>query len=278
MLNFIIRHRIIVFFALTTLLGYGPMLLSGKPVWFMYGMPISGIILTILLQGWRGVLGQLKSAIRIKAPLFEYLKISALLISANVLTLLIAYVIFGDIPSFKMIRTEPLLLPLLFLVILLGGPLVEEVFGLRGYALPELLKTKSPLVSSLIVGAYFGAWHFVEFIRPGSTQYAIGLPYYPLFIIAEMAVSILMTHFYQRNKNNLFFAGIFFHWMMNNAAIIFQTDLTFSGIQYSPTMNKHYFVIYTILISGIAMFAAAKNKMHLFRDKDAEEELAQLPG
>lgn len=263
MLQFIRKHQIIIFFLLTTLLGYGPLLITGKPIWFIYGMPISGILLTLILKGWTGVLDQLKSVFRIKAPITEYIKILALLIFINCLTLLIAYLLFGDIPSFKMVVNEPFLIPALFLIILIGGPVIEEVFGLRGYALPELLKTKSPLVSSVIVGLYFGAWHFVEFIRPGSTQYAIGLMYYPLFIVAEICVSILMTYFYIRNKNNLFLAGIFFHWMMNNAAILFQTDLTFSGIKYAPKMNTHYFVIYSVLLCVLSLLVVIKEKMYI---------------
>lgn len=161
-----------------------------------------------------------------------------------------------------MVKTQPLLIPVLFLVILIGGPIVEEVFGLRGYVLPELLKRNSPLVSSIIIGFYFGAWHFVEFIRPGSTQYAVGLNYYPLFIIAEIAASILMTYFYIRNNNNLFLAGIFFHWMMNNFAVLFQTDITLTGINDAPKMNEHYFILYSTLIIIVSIFFVLKAKLY----------------
>lgn len=85
------------------------------------------------------------------------MKILALLISLNILTLLIAFLLYKDVPGFSMIKTEPLLIPLLLLLILWGGSIFEEVFGLRGFALPELLKTKTPLVSSIIIGTFFGA-------------------------------------------------------------------------------------------------------------------------
>lgn len=101
-----------------------------------------------------GIKEQLKSAVRVKPKITHYFGILGILISASLLTLLISYILFGNSPSFKMIKTEPYLIPLLFLVILLGGPIFEEVFGLRGYVLPVLLKTKSPLISSIIVGTY----------------------------------------------------------------------------------------------------------------------------
>lgn len=262
MFNFVKKYQILLFFTLTTILGYAPLLFTGKPIWFIYGMPISGILLTLYLHGWPTVLSQLKAAINIKAPLLEYFKILFLLISMNILTLLCAYIFFGDTPSFQMIKTEPLLIPVLLGAILLGGPILEEVFGLRGYVLPKLLRTKSPLLSSILIGIYFGAWHFVEFIRPGSSQYAIGLKFYPLFILSEISLSVLMTYFYIRNNHNLFLAGIFFHWMMNSTAVLFQTDITLTEMAYAPKMNEHYFIIYSIILCIVATFVVVKSKLY----------------
>jgi len=256
------KYQILIFFILTTVIGYLPWVITGKPIWFIYGMPISGIILNSILKGMPGIINQLKSAINIKAPVYEYLKIILLLVTVNVVTLFLAFLIFGDVPTFNMIRNEALYIPQLLVIILLGGPIVEEVFGLRGYALPELLKKYSPLMSSFIVGFYFGAWHLVEFLRPGSTQYAIGINYYPIFIITEIAASIIMTHFYLRNNKNLFLAGIFFHWMMNNTAILFQTELTFSQINTAPKMNVHYFIIYSVLMWMASIYIIIKNKYY----------------
>lgn len=271
MRKFIDKFQIAIFFFSTTLLGYGPWLVTGRPAWFIYGMPVSGMLLTIYLKGLSGFIGQLKAALTIKAPLLEYFKIFLLLVLSNIFALLFAYMLFGDIPSFTMVKTEPLLIPVLLIVIFTGGPLVEEVFGLRGYVLPELLKKWSPLASSSLVGFYFGAWHLVEFFRPGSTQYAIGLNYYPLFIISEIAVSILMTDVYIRNNGNLFLAGVFFHWMMNNAVILFQTELTLSGIEYSPEINEHYFVLYSLILCLVSIYVVLKNKLFLKKNREMTE-------
>lgn len=260
---FISKYQILLFFLFSTILGYCPWYISGEPGWFMFGMPLTGIILVGITQGKKGIIDQLKSAVRIKARLAHYMGILGILVTACLITLFISYVFFGDIPTFKMIRTEPHLIPLLLLAILNGGPIFEEVFGLRGYALPVLLKIKSPLVSSLIIGTYFGAWHLVEFYRPGSSQYAIGLKYYPVFIIAEIGLSVIMTWFYIKSKKNLFLSGVFFHWMMNSISVLFLTDITLGGFDYAPKMNPHYFLIYSAVISLIAASLAVKEKMYI---------------
>lgn len=124
--------------------------------------------------------------------------------------LTLAYLLYGDRPSLAMIRTEPHLIPLLVFFVLVRGPIAEELFGLRGFALPRLLNRYNPLDSSIIVGFYFGAWHLIEFFRPGSSQYASGLGFYPLFIVSEIAHSVMMTWIYLRSQRNLFVAGIFY--------------------------------------------------------------------
>ncbi|NLY91867.1 MAG: CPBP family intramembrane metalloprotease [Firmicutes bacterium] len=129
--------------------------------------------------------------------------------------------------------------------------------------LPVLLRTKSPFISSIIVGAYFGAWHLVEFYRPGSSQYAIGLKYYPLFIITEISFSIIMTWYYIKSNKNLFLAGVFFHWMMNNSSVIFLTDITLTGMESAPKMNPHYFLVQSVIISLLAVVFVVKGKMHI---------------
>ena len=104
--------------------------------------------------------------------------------------------------------------------------------------------------------------HLIEFFRPGSSQYAIGLEYYPLFIVDEIAHSILMTWIYLRSGWNLFVGGIFFHLTMNVFLVIFQTDFSLSNMNVFPKINSHYFVIYTLLASVFAVFIAVKTKMY----------------
>ncbi len=247
------KHPVKIFFLLSTLLGYSQWIFTGKPNWFIYGMLLSGLFLTAVLNGKKGILDQLKSATRFKSGLTNYLLVLLLPLAANVATLVLAYLLYGDRPSLAMIRTEPYLIPILALFVLVGGPIAEELFGLRGFALPRLLNRYNPLISSIIVGFYFGAWHLIEFFRPGSSQYAIGLGFYPLFIVAEIAQSIMMTWIYLRSRRNLFVAGIFYHLTMNMMVVLFQTDVTFSNLNAFPEINRHYFVIYSLITIGFAI-------------------------
>lgn len=225
-------------------------------------MLISGLILTALFEGKKGIMDQLRSAIRFKSSYKNYLYILLTLVAMNIATLGLAYILYGDVPSLSMIRNEPLMIPVFILLTLTGGPIAEELFGLRGFALPKLLGKYTPLVSSLIVGFFFGAWHLIEFFRPGSSQYAIGLVYYPLFIVDEIAHSILMTWIYLRSDRNLFVGGIFFHLVMNVCLVLFQTDFTLSNVNVFPKINSHYFVIYALLATVFAVFIAVKTKMY----------------
>ena len=255
-------HPVKVFFLLSTLLGYAQWIFTGKPNWFIYGMLLSGLFLTALLDGKQGILDQLKCATRFKSSLTHILTVLLLLLAANVVTLTLAYFLYGDQPSLAMIRTEPHLIPMLALFVLVGGPIAEELFGLRGFALPRLLKRYNPLVSSTIVGFYFGAWHLIEFFQPGSSQYAIGLEFYPLFIVSEIAQSIIMTWMYLRSRRNLFVAGIFYHLTMNMMAVLFQSDVTFRNINAFPEINRHYFVIYSLVTLGFAIGIAVHAKLY----------------
>ncbi len=256
------KHPVKIFFLLSTLLGYWQWIFTGKPNWFIYGMLLSGLLLTAILDGKKGILDQLKSATRFKSSLTNYLAVLGLLLAANVITLALAYFLYGDKPSLAMIRTEPHLIPVLAFFVLLGGPIAEELFGLRGFALPRLLNRYTPLISSILVGLYFGAWHLIEFFRPGSSQYAIGLGFYPLFIVSEIAHSIIMTWVYLRSQRNLFVAGIFYHLSMNMMAVLFQSDVIFSSVNAFPELNKHYFVIYALVTIGFAVGIAVWAKLY----------------
>lgn len=88
---------------------------------------------------------------------------------------------------------------------------LEEI-GFRGYALEKLQTKFGPLVGTLILGTFFGAWLLPEFFQPDSVQYAMGdLRFYPWFILAEFGWSILMTWVYNHTGKSSLIAGYLFH-------------------------------------------------------------------
>lgn len=65
----------------------------------------------------------------------------------------------GDIVvDASMYMSLSMLLPIFIQTFFVGGPLGEE-FGWRGYALPALLESHGPVVSSLILGLIHAFWH-----------------------------------------------------------------------------------------------------------------------
>jgi len=78
----------------------------------------------------------------------------------------------------------------------LDGPLGEEP-GWRGFALPRLLATRSPIAASLLLGAVVAAWHV-----PLVFLAAEHLP--PVFLLATVAVTFVYTWIYLRTDGSVF--------------------------------------------------------------------------
>ena len=96
------------------------------------------------------------------------------------------------------------------LVNLITGPLGEE-FGWRGFALPRLLRSFSPLVASLILGLIWGVWHLPSFFFSELPQGSISLP---IFVLGALSLSIIITWMYLHVKGSVLFS-ILLHYTVN---------------------------------------------------------------
>jgi len=94
---------------------------------------------------------------------------------------------------------------------LLCGPLGEEL-GWRGFALNKLEMKYSPLTSALILGFFWGLWHFPLWLLSGYTGFLL-LKYILFFMIAIMSFNIVITVFYNKNRNLLI--PIILHLLFN---------------------------------------------------------------
>lgn len=81
------------------------------------------------------------------------------------------------------------LLPLQFAVLMLLGPINEE-FGWRGYALPQLQKRFGALAASLLIGTIWAFWHLPLFFIADAPQ--AKLPFLP-FATTLILASIVIT-------------------------------------------------------------------------------------
>lgn len=98
-------------------------------------------------------------------------------------------------------------LPLVFLVF--GG---QEELGWRGFALPALLERFDPVVSSLVVGAVWAAWHLPMYAAP-AVGYA-GIPAagyegsWSIYLLATLAVSVVYTWLYLNTGRSVLLAMV----------------------------------------------------------------------
>jgi Type II CAAX prenyl endopeptidase Rce1-like len=90
------------------------------------------------------------------------------------------------------------------------GPLGEEL-GWRGFALPELLKNRSPWLAGLMLGVIWGIWHLPAFFVAGFTQSSISIP---VFMISIVALSTLMAWVFKGTHGSLLLA-VLGHAMFN---------------------------------------------------------------
>ena len=128
-----------------------------------------------------------------------------------------------------------------FLDHLVRGPLGEEL-GWRGYALNELQKKYSPLVSALIVGVFWGGWHIPLWFTSGYTGVNL-MNYIVLFMIGIISFSIIVTLFYNLNKNLVI--PIVTHQLFNFSLVIIKGDL----LDILVYIMLSYFVVAIILIA-----------------------------
>lgn len=90
-----------------------------------------------------------------------------------------------------------------FVVAVMIGCIGEEI-GWRGYLLTLLSKKYSLLLSSVLVGAMWGIWHF---------QFGEGFGFV-LFIVTTIELSIIMTWLYF-NGNGSLITAVIFHIVFN---------------------------------------------------------------
>ncbi|MBN1800771.1 MAG: CPBP family intramembrane metalloprotease [Candidatus Lokiarchaeota archaeon] len=136
----------------------------------------------------------------------------------------IAFLIIEIIEPMNRIQYIPpvaMWVPNFILYYFIGGPFTEE-YGWRGYTLDRIQSKYDALISSLILGLIWGAWHLPLFFIAGTTQ-----SYIPLyeFILIQGLTSIFYTWIVNNNRDeegdvNVFLA-IMFHAIANFSTMIF---------------------------------------------------------
>jgi uncharacterized protein len=181
------RHPIITFFVLTYAIGWGCI-----PFWtFQAGSPLLAALIVIpLTQGLSGLKALGSRMIRWRVRWYWYVVAIGLPLAVVGLTAGLNVALGASVPSLAGIGSVTTVL-MIFAVRLVNpgdGALGEEP-GWRGFALPGLQSTLSPLVSTLILGVVVTVWHVpLLFMEEGLLQ--------PSFIVGFLLGSFAVTFFY----------------------------------------------------------------------------------
>lgn len=154
--------------------------------------------------------------------------------------------------------TQPLILLLFAIFILLFGPLPEEMTW-RGYALDRLQEKRNALNSSLILGAVWTLWHLPLFFIEGTYQYNLGIGTvgFWLFMADKIPQSIIMTWIYNNNRRSTL-SAVLFHFMIN-----------FTGELFELTEKAEiYYIIFWILAAfPVAIILTGKKRTRRVSNK-----------
>lgn len=163
----------------------------------------------------------------VKKQFAPKLRFSVLSIVIIIQVLIFAVTIFflpstRNIQNFSVSISGVAMYLIIFFDNLVRGPLGEQL-SWRGYALNELQKKHSPLISALIVGTLWGFWHTpLWFLTSGYTGVNL-MKYCVLFMIGIISFTIIMTFFYNLNKNLL--VPIIMHQLFNFLTSIIKGEL-----------------------------------------------------
>ncbi len=92
------------------------------------------------------------------------------------------------------------------------GPLLEDA-GWRGYLLPRLLESMSPLGAAIVGGVFWGLLHMPLFLAlPGGYRGAPGT-----IVLTTVFHSIAMTWVFMNTSGNVFLSGVLVHAISNAA-------------------------------------------------------------
>ena len=184
-----------------------------------WGPLIAALLVTFLEEGKDGVKKLLKRGLDFRFGRAWYFVIF-LLFPVLIGGALLLAVLTGEPAPELTALANPVSIPIAFVyILLLGGPLQEE-FGWRGYALERLQKRWNALVSSIVIGLVWGAWHLPLFFMPRQEFY-YQRPIWGLMLSTTL-VAVLFTWLYNNTRGGIL-AALLFHTMFNLSHYLFPT-------------------------------------------------------
>jgi membrane protease YdiL (CAAX protease family) len=190
LMSWVKRHPIVTFFVLTYAISWG--FLPIEAVRFMAGGPlIAALIVIPLTQGWAGLRELGSRMIRWRVRWYWYVVAIGLPLAVVLLTAGLNVALGAGAPSLVHQFGSVATVLMVFAVRLVNpgdGALGEEP-GWRGFALPGLQSTLSPLVSTLILAVLVTGWHVpILFLEEGGLQ--------PPILVGYLLGTVAVTFWY----------------------------------------------------------------------------------
>ncbi|HKY99580.1 MAG TPA: type II CAAX endopeptidase family protein [Rhabdochlamydiaceae bacterium] len=193
-----------------------------------WGPLIAALLVIFLEEGKDGVKKLLKRGLDFRFGRAWYLVVF-LLFPVLIGGALLLAVLTGEPTPELTALANPITIPIAFVyILLLGGPLQEE-FGWRGYALERFQEKWNALVSSIVVGLVWGAWHLPLFFMPRQEFY-YQRPIWGLMLSVTLT-SFLFTWLYNNTRGSIL-AALLFHTMFNLSHYLFPTLGSDRGSQF----------------------------------------------
>lgn len=171
------------------------------------GPTVAALIMTGTVEGRTGIrtlLGRLVLwRVGIQWYLFALLGVPLIMIAGSM-------VYSGDLPKLGALGGLSFLPTYLYsylLVVVLGGPLFEEI-GWRGFALPRLEGLHGPLLASLILGILWALWHLPEFLVPrwSSESGGFSITSIILFTLVTLTFTFVITWVFNNTRASILIA------------------------------------------------------------------------
>lgn len=144
----------------------------------------------------------------------------------------LSFAIRGVWPAFRLELPAGKLVGYFFIILVLGGPLGEEI-GWRGVLQPLLHRKLSPFAASFVIALIWFGWHVPLFWLEGAAQKGGSILH---FLTSTTAFSFLFTWLYLRTQGSLFLA-VLFHTAVNFVSAVLAPGLVlawqkedFSGV------------------------------------------------
>lgn len=171
------------------------------------GPTVAALIMTGTIEGRAGVrtlLGRLVLwRVGIRWYLFALLGVPLIMVVGTM-------IYSGELPKLGALgglSFLPSYLLSFLLVVVLGGPLFEEI-GWRGFALPRMEGLHGPLVASLILGVLWALWHLPEFLVPSwaASSGGGGISGIILFTLTALTFTFVITWVFNNTRASILIA------------------------------------------------------------------------